>query len=623
MRKLLSSHRSLYLFTLAALVVSITGATGTPFVGADSQVGGIISEDTTWTAENSPYEITETVQIPSGVTLTIEPGVIISKPSSGDMFVLMGTIRAHGTSQKPIVIDGGGNSKIIYTQPGYGYGDFQYCIIQNGYDFWDRWGHLDLRYSELVNLGTGGNWGHSAIKLDGPSGESNIEFNKFINTGGIYSYSDHYGTNIRYNLFQGLLSPLAHMGGGAPSSPPKEMIVKYNSFVNTEGLALYLESGFIGWSPSIDATQNYWDTLDTNIIDQMIWDRNDDITIDNYISYLPILTEPHPDTPKVSPPITPCNPSPANHASGVSVDADLSWTGGAPDAGDTVTYDVYFGTSASPPLVSNDQSGTTYDPGTLAYNTKYYWKIIATDNHGASATGPLWDLTTETAPTPTNSPPNIPSNPTPSDCATGILIKDADLSWTSGDSDSEDTVTYDVYFGKNSTPPLRETIGPYPAMQLPITYDPGTLVNDVTYFWKIVARDNHGTEAESPVWEFTTAEEIVEYYLTVSSTAGGSVTEPDEGTFTYDEGAVVDLRVAVEESSRFLNWTGDVDTIANVEAAATNITMHGDYSITANFEEIPLPPMNWPLIGGIIAGVVAVGLVIVFVRKRGRGPEYT
>ena len=40
-----------------------------------------------------------------------------------------------------------------------------------------------------------------------------------------------------------------------------------------------------------------------------------------------------------------------------------------------------------------------------------------------------------------------------------------------------------------------------------------------------------------------------------------------------------------------------------------------------NFEEIP--PVNWPLIGGIIAAAVAVGLVIFFVRRRGRGPEYT
>jgi PKD repeat protein len=102
-----------------------------------------------------------------------------------------------------------------------------------------------------------------------------------------------------------------------------------------------------------------------------------------------------------NPPYTPSNPSPSNHATGQSINADLSWTGGDPDAGDTVTYDVYFGTTTSPPLVSNDQSGTTYDPGTLSYNTKYYWKIIATDNHGASTTGLLWDFTTGSAVTAT------------------------------------------------------------------------------------------------------------------------------------------------------------------------------------------------------------------------------
>jgi hypothetical protein len=107
-----------------------------------------------------------------------------------------------------------------------------------------------------------------------------------------------------------------------------------------------------------------------------------------------------------NPPYTPSSPSPANHATGASINVDLSWTGGDPDAGDTVTYDVYFGTSSTPPLVSNDQSGTTYDPGTLAYNTKYYWKVIATDNHAASTTGPLWDFTT--APT-SNNPPQLSS----------------------------------------------------------------------------------------------------------------------------------------------------------------------------------------------------------------------
>ena len=77
------------------------------------------------------------------------------------------------------------------------------------------------------------------------------------------------------------------------------------------------------------------------------------------------------------------------------------------------------------------------------------------------------------------------------------------------------------------------------------------------------------------------------YDLTIASTAGGSVTTPGEGTFTYDEGTVVNLVAEPEEGYRFVEWTGDVDTIANVNAAATNTTMNGDYSITANFAVEP------------------------------------
>ena len=95
-----------------------------------------------------------------------------------------------------------------------------------------------------------------------------------------------------------------------------------------------------------------------------------------------------------NPPRLPSNPSPANHTANVSINADLSWTGGDPDAGDTVTYDVYFGTNATPPLVRNDQLGTIYDPGTLNYNTKYYWKVVTTDNHGVTTAGPVWDFST-------------------------------------------------------------------------------------------------------------------------------------------------------------------------------------------------------------------------------------
>jgi len=74
-----------------------------------------------------------------------------------------------------------------------------------------------------------------------------------------------------------------------------------------------------------------------------------------------------------------------------------------------------------------------------------------------------------------------------------------------------------------------------------------------------------------------------QYKLTISSTEGGQVTIPGEDTFTYEEKRLVDLVAQAEEGYQFVNWTGNVTTIANVNATITTITVNGDYSITANF----------------------------------------
>jgi TRAP-type C4-dicarboxylate transport system substrate-binding protein len=50
---------------------------------------------------------------------------------------------------------------------------------------------------------------------------------------------------------------------------------------------------------------------------------------------------------------------------------------------------------------------------------------------------------------------------------------------------------------------------------------------------------------------------------------------------------VVDITATPGEGYNFVKWTGDVGTIANVNAATTTITMDGDYSITANFVSKP------------------------------------
>ncbi|MFH0908503.1 MAG: Ig-like domain-containing protein [bacterium] len=45
-------------------------------------------------------------------------------------------------------------------------------------------------------------------------------------------------------------------------------------------------------------------------------------------------------------------------------------------------------------LVSDNQTTTTYDPGILNENTLYTWQVAASDNHGASSTGGVWQFHT-------------------------------------------------------------------------------------------------------------------------------------------------------------------------------------------------------------------------------------
>jgi len=94
-----------------------------------------------------------------------------------------------------------------------------------------------------------------------------------------------------------------------------------------------------------------------------------------------------------------------------------------------------------------------------------------------------------------------------------------------------------------------------------------------------------GGEVEPPQWNLYETPPR-RYTLTIFSTPGGSVTEPGEGTHTYDEGIVQNLVAEPEEGYRFVCWTGDVGTIANVYAAQTIITMNDDYSITARFTAV-------------------------------------
>ena len=79
-------------------------------------------------------------------------------------------------------------------------------------------------------------------------------------------------------------------------------------------------------------------------------------------------------------PPAPVLTSPPNGAAGASVTLTLSWS----SSSGATSYDVYFGTSSTPPLVTNTTS-TTYVPATLTANSTYYWRVVAKDGAGTTS----------------------------------------------------------------------------------------------------------------------------------------------------------------------------------------------------------------------------------------------
>jgi hypothetical protein len=90
-------------------------------------------------------------------------------------------------------------------------------------------------------------------------------------------------------------------------------------------------------------------------------------------------------------PGAPALPSPSD-AGTAGLNPVLTW-----NAADATSYDVYFGTSDPPPLVSSDQSASSYVPaGPLIDTTTYFWQIVARNVSG-SATGAVWSFTADAA----------------------------------------------------------------------------------------------------------------------------------------------------------------------------------------------------------------------------------
>jgi formylglycine-generating enzyme required for sulfatase activity len=107
------------------------------------------------------------------------------------------------------------------------------------------------------------------------------------------------------------------------------------------------------------------------------------------------------------------------------------------------------------------------------------------------------------SPLGTGNDPHFPYNPRPVDEDVEQSVYE-NLRWSGGDPDV-DIVTYDVYLESDDSTPDILVCDDVTATGC----NPGRLITNTQYFWQVVATDPQNNQTESPVWEFTTSENIL------------------------------------------------------------------------------------------------------------------
>jgi hypothetical protein len=201
-----------------------------------------------------------------------------------------------------------------------------------------------------------------------------------------------------------------------------------------------------------------------------------------------------PIAPENSPPAVPHRPEPADNADYVREYLSVSWESSDPD-GDEVIYSVQVKENGDYVVYSGQTLLKTIDTGLfLLRDMMYTWRVVATDGLESSES-PWWTFFT---PEWSNEPPYRPSDPSPASEEFDVQTTGVHLTWSAGDPDQDDVLTYDVYFGTGIDPGLAASGLTETSHTLP------PLDYDTVYFWRVVSTDSHGESTSGPVWSFST-----------------------------------------------------------------------------------------------------------------------
>ncbi|GAA3601092.1 hypothetical protein Q4Q39_12570 [Flavivirga amylovorans] len=173
----------------------------------------------------------------------------------------------------------------------------------------------------------------------------------------------------------------------------------------------------------------------------------------------------------------------------------FNWNAATDPEGNAISYKLTIARDRALSDVVEQRTVTTTNVTiTLEKAVAYYWRVIAVDNETnegePTATQAFYtagDGVSNYAPfTAALVSPGFDSNINPGTVS---------LNWTGADTNTEDTLTYELYFGEESNPPLV-------ADNLSTETSTVNIVSGKTYYWKVNTLDGSGAKTIGQIWKF-------------------------------------------------------------------------------------------------------------------------